>query len=203
MTIVFLFLVNSIIAQTNLTPELLWKMGRVSGKSLSADKQTVYYTVSFPDVEKNKSQSKTYKIPIQKGEAQEVINADSILNKDRISPDGKYIISTRPVKLKKVYGKDFYPDLPTSNVQIYESLNYRHWDTWFDGTFNHVFVAPLVNGTPGEAMDIMLDEPYDCPQKPFGGHEDFIWSPDSKKIIYVSKKEIRNRLCHQYQYGSV
>jgi len=71
---------------------------------------------------------------------------------------------------------------------VYTSLNYRHWDTWEDGKFGHVFVAPLVNGQPGEEKDIMAGEPYDCPQKPYGGDEDFIWSPDSKKILYVAKK---------------
>ena len=35
----------------------------------------------------------------------------------------------------------------------------------------------------------MPNEPYYSPQKPFGGDEDYIWSPDSKSIIYVSKKK--------------
>ena len=35
----------------------------------------------------------------------------------------------------------------------------------------------------------MPNEPFDAPQKPFGGDEDFIWTPDSKSIIYVSKKK--------------
>jgi hypothetical protein len=34
----------------------------------------------------------------------------------------------------------------------------------------------------------MEGEPFDCPQKPFGGDEDYIWSPDSKKVLYVTKK---------------
>jgi dipeptidyl aminopeptidase/acylaminoacyl peptidase len=38
-------------------------------------------------------------------------------------------------------------------------------------------------------IDIMPNEPFDSPQKPFGGEEDYIWSPDSKSIIYVSKKK--------------
>ena len=67
-------------------------------------------------------------------------------------------------------------------------MNYRHWDTWEDGKFGHVFVAPIVNGKPGEAKDIMPGEAFDCPQKPYGGDEDFIWSADSKKILYVAKK---------------
>src|SRR5690606_24883573 len=37
--------------------------------------------------------------------------------------------------------------------------------------------------------DIMKGEPYDCPQKPFGGEEDYVWSPDSKRVVYVAKKK--------------
>ncbi|HRB72927.1 MAG TPA: S9 family peptidase, partial [Flavobacterium sp.] len=56
-----------------------------------------------------------------------------------------------------------------------------------DGTHNHVFYAE--NADKVKAIDIMKDEPYDSPQKPFGGDEDYIWSHDGSKIIYVSKKQ--------------
>jgi len=181
---VFLF------AQQNvMTPELLWSLGRVSTIGLSKDKQSIVYSVTTPNVALNKSASKMYSIPIGGGTPQEVGNLDSLYASNRISPDGKYILTDSAVKLKKVYGKDYYPDLPLSNVQIYESLNYRHWDEWEDGAFNHVFYAPVSNGKPaGTLTDIMPNEPYDCPTKPFGGDEDYIWSPDSKHILYVTKK---------------
>jgi dipeptidyl aminopeptidase/acylaminoacyl peptidase len=35
----------------------------------------------------------------------------------------------------------------------------------------------------------MAGEPYDAPQKPFGGAEDMVWAPDSRSLIYVSKKK--------------
>ncbi|MEJ7675276.1 MAG: hypothetical protein WKF59_21870 [Chitinophagaceae bacterium] len=35
----------------------------------------------------------------------------------------------------------------------------------------------------------MPGEPFDAPQKPFGGDEDYNWSPDSKYVIYVTKKK--------------
>ena len=58
---------------------------------------------------------------------------------------------------------------------------------WEDGNFDHVFITPV--GKPEEAKDIMPNEPYDAPTKPFGGDEDYIWRPNSKSVIYVTKKK--------------
>jgi len=177
-------------AQNKMTPELLWKLGRVAGLGITKDKQYVVFAVNQPDIQGNTSSSKYYKIPISGGKAVELDDAvDSILANSKISPDGKYILTTDEVQVNKVHSADLYPDLPKANVYVYESLNYRHWDTWEDGKFGHVFFAPLVNGKPGDAKDIMPNEPYDCPLKPSGGGEDFIWSPDSKHILYVCKKK--------------
>lgn len=104
----------------------------------------------------------------------------------RVSPDGKYIAYTKEVLLKPMLGKDIYPDLPKTSAQIYTDLNYRHWDTWEDGKFSHLFIAPLKGG---KEKDLMPNEPYDVPQKPFGGLEDVVWSPDSKGLVYVTKKK--------------
>ncbi len=35
----------------------------------------------------------------------------------------------------------------------------------------------------------MADEPFEAPMKPFGGVESFAWSPDSKMLVYVSRKK--------------
>ena len=177
-------------AQDFLSPETLWKLGRVSAMGISKDKKSIVYKVSTPVLAENKSNSKFYTIPVTGGNALEVQEADTkdLLVDKNISPDGKYILSTQEVKTEKVLGKDFYPELEKSEAQIYDGLDYRHWDTWNTGSHNHVFYA--VNGeSKTTAFDIMKDEPYDSPQKPSGGDEDYIWSPDSKNIIYVSKKK--------------
>ncbi len=180
--------VVAVFAQERLTPEKLWQIGRVSAIGLSNDQQQVLYTVATPDIQNNNSQRKKYALSINGGNAVEIADVESLHVNDRISPDGKFIIFSDEVKIKPITGADQYNDLSKSNAFIYTSLNYRHWDAWEDGKFGHVFVAPLINGKAGEAKDIMLNEPFDCPQKPSGGEEDFIWSPDSKKIIYVTKK---------------
>ncbi|MRS64820.1 S9 family peptidase [Larkinella terrae] len=177
------------IAQKPLSPEQLWKWGRVSGLGLSRDKQFVVYAVSTPNAEENKSARKTYKIPLAGGNAVEIPHADSLLVNSKISSDGKHIISSEAVKLEDITGVEKYPDLKKSNAYVYTSLNYRHWDTWEDGKYDHVFVAPLTNGKAGTPKDLMPGEKFDCPQKPFGGDEDFIWNPDGKHIVYVTKKK--------------
>lgn len=106
----------------------------------------------------------------------------------RFSPDGRHILFTKAVLLKKMRGTDRHADLPKSDAYVYDALDYRHWDTWADGTYNHVFYATYTDGEIGVPIDIMADEPYHSPQQPFGGKEDIIWSPDGKSILYVSKK---------------
>ena len=189
----FLFLLISISylnsqAQENLSPEMLWKLGRVSGIGISTNKQYLVYSVNIPNIELNKGNSKTYKLSLNSGISEEISSTDNLIENSKISADGKYMISSDAVKIKNISGADFYPSLTKSNVQIYESLNYRHWDTWEDGKFDHVFLAPLKDGKAGNAIDLLKDQPFDCPQKPFGGDEDFIWNPDSKHVVYVSKK---------------
>lgn len=216
-------------AQKSMTPELLWKLGRVSGEALTADQKNVIFGVSNYDLAANKSERNLFSIPLIGGAAKQITStagSESILMVDQktgkliysykgqlfemnadgsaikqltnekeglenviLSPNKDYILFTKEVSIIKNVGNEKYPDLPKANALIYEDLNYRHWDTWEDGKYSHVFYAPFNNGNIGEAIDIMKDEPYDTPQKPSGGIEDITWSPDGKSIIYVSKKK--------------
>ena len=103
-----------------------------------------------------------------------------------VSPNGKYVAFSKDVMIKPANGTDIYTDLPNTTAKVYTDLNYRHWDTWEDGKYSHIFFADLKAGT---VKDIMEDEPYDSPQKPFGGAEDLAWSPDNKGFVYVCKKK--------------
>jgi dipeptidyl aminopeptidase/acylaminoacyl peptidase len=176
-------------AQNLLTPETLWKLGRVSGKGISADGKFVVFSVAMPDVAADKINTKTYKIPITGGKAVLVAKPEEILRDDKVSPNGKYKISSEDIKVKDISGADYYPDLKKSKVLIYNQLMYRHWDTWEDGKFGHVMLSTLVNGKAVKVKDLMPNEPYDCPLKPDGGDEDYVWSGDGKKVVYCTKKK--------------
>ena len=174
-------------AQNVMTPELLWKLGRVTPLGISKDGKNVVYKVTTPSVAANKSETKFYTLPVIGGNPTEIKDTKDLLKDKNISPDGKYLVYNEEVKIEKVLGKDFYPELDKSDVQIYDGLNYRHWDTWNEGKFNHVFYKENKEGAVG--IDILKGENFDSPQKPFGGDEDYIWTPDSKSILYVSKKK--------------
>lgn len=105
-----------------------------------------------------------------------------------ISPDGKKIAFSKVVLVEKLLGTDKYKDVPKTSAQIYTDLNHRHWDAWNEGKYNHVFVA-FVSEDIAKAKDLLEGQKFDSPQKPDGGGEDFIWSPDSSQVIYVCKKK--------------
>jgi dipeptidyl aminopeptidase/acylaminoacyl peptidase len=184
----FLF-AASLVAQQNLSPEMLIQMGKLNASGLTKDGKSVVYSVRTYNIADNKKTTKVYIQPVAGGAAVEDAKANDLIANNRVSPDGKMSISAMDVPVVKIFGKDVYSDLPKSDVMIYDDLNYRHWDSWEDGAFSHVFINN-VNGTKAsDSIDIMLNEPHDCPQKPSGGDEDFIWSPDGKQVIYVTKKK--------------
>ena len=111
-------------------------------------------------------------------------DADNIV----VSPDGKKVAFSKAVQVEKLLGKDKYADLPKTTAQIYTDLNHRHWDAWNEGKYNHVFVASISDDV-SKAKDLLDGQKFDTPQKPSGGSEDFIWSPDSSQLLYVCKKK--------------
>ncbi len=177
----------STFAQEVMTKELLWKLGRVSPIGITKDGKNLIYRVTHANMDENNFASKTYIIPVSGGKPSEINNYKELLIDKNISPNGEMIVFDEEVKINKVLGKDFYPSMQKSDAYVYDELDYRHWDSWNTGNHNHVFYAPVSDKE--NKIDIMFGEPYDAPQKPFGGSEDYIWSPNSESIVYVSKKK--------------
>lgn len=170
-----------------MTPEQLIELHRVSAVGLSNDGRRVIYKTSTFDLKTNKSSSKLFSVSVHGGDLKSLDEDGKEMKDKNVSPDGKWKLRAKDVKLQKVSGMDYYNDVPNSNVLIYDQLNYRHWDTWEDGSFSHIFLQSATD-TLDSGIDLMKGKPFDCPQKPFGGDEDYIWSPDSKKVLYVTKK---------------
>lgn len=103
------------------------------------------------------------------------------------SADEKKVVMIGRVKYDRTPA-DVYPDLPKANARIIDDLMYKHWDQWVT-EIPHPFVGDFDGNKVTNVTDIMQDEPFEAPMRPFGGVESFAWSPNSKQLIYVSRKK--------------
>ncbi|MCA4781730.1 S9 family peptidase [Empedobacter stercoris] len=165
--------------QKVMTPELLWQVKKVSPVGVTKDQKNLIYKVTSTDVKTQEDTSKTYMISLAGGKASEIEDYKTLLADVSLNKSQQYKAETEKVKLQKVFGSDYYPEMDKSNVQIYNELNYRHWDTWNDGHFEHLFVSE--NKENATKIDVLKDEPYSV--------SEFVWAPDGTKVLYVSKKK--------------
>ena len=216
-----------------MTPEVLWSFGRLGGAQVSPDGTQVLYTVTYYNIEENKSYRDIYTIPVAGGEAKNLTNTaqneyNAVWRPDgkkigylssasgsvqlwEMNPDGSDMRQVSEIEggifgfqyapdMSKIYYlqtvkldndiHDLFPDLPKANARLETDIMYRHWDTWHDYTYNHIFIADYADGKVGDGKDIMSGERFDSPMKPFGGTEQIVWSPDSKTLAYVCKKKV-------------
>ena len=109
----------------------------------------------------------------------------------KISPDGSQIlyISDLPVRRPDDINK-LYTGLDQTTGRINEDLMYRHWDNWVD-EYPHIFLASLQNDKIDldQALDVIGNNAFECPMRPWGGVEQFNFSPDGKRIAYTCRKK--------------
>ena len=132
--------------------------------------------------------SQIWKLPLEGGEAQPVTSLPLDVESFRVSPDGSRLAlsiqvfpGTTVAETKKKLDDQAAKG---SSGMIYESLFFRHWDTWSDGRRSHVFVTSIATIEP---VDVMKAMDADCPSKPFGGNEEYAFTPDGGSIVFGAR----------------
>ena len=121
------------------------------------------------------------------GKPQQVTQVEQGIANLRPSPTGDVIAFTVDVKMDQQV-TEIYEDLPKADARIIDSLMYRHWNAWHDYAYSHLHVARLgEDGKAAEAIDLMASLKADCPVPPFGGAEQFAFSPDGEQIALTLK----------------
>jgi dipeptidyl aminopeptidase/acylaminoacyl peptidase len=236
--LVFVCFVQSASAQQprRMTPELLWKLGRLTGAALNSQSTHVAYAVRNFELATNEGSSDLHLIDLTSGTdtliGQKLVSIDGLqwagtgererlflvaqatketndkpqvwslsiakpkiekvsdykdgVSNLKVASDAQRMAFTIDVKLDQNVN-DLYPDLPLTKGRVIDSLMYRHWDSWHDYAYSHLHVAEIRDGIAGPPRDLMDGLKADCPVPPFGGTEQFAWSPDNQEIAYTTK----------------
>jgi dipeptidyl aminopeptidase/acylaminoacyl peptidase len=131
-----------------------------------------------------------YKISLEGGEAVKVTDSPIDIDSFVVSRDGTQIAFAAETfvdcaDLDCTAKRVEETAKEKSSGKLYDSLMFRHWDTWKDGRRAHLFVQKVSGGTP---VDVMKKFRADAPSKPFGGSEEYTFSPDGKSLVFTSRE---------------
>jgi dipeptidyl aminopeptidase/acylaminoacyl peptidase len=201
------FTVRSWDPETNKTTTNLWLVS-VDGSELrqltSAKNQTEASPAWSPDSRTiafatgRSGSRQIWTIAVDGGEATQLTSFPIDVDNVHWSPQGSHIAFSAEVYPTADMAETAQRDKAKADSPVkamkYDRLPIRHWDTWKDGKRSHVFVLPVKQSESargwqlaGEAVDLMKGVDADCPTKPFGGAEDFAWSPDGQEIAYTAQ----------------
>jgi dipeptidyl aminopeptidase/acylaminoacyl peptidase len=137
--------------------------------------------------------TQVWKADAQGNNAKQITNLPLDVETYRVAPNGSGIVVALAVFPEckgnemtcTVERRKAAQDVKSSG-QLHDRLFLRHWDTWKDGTRNHLFYLPL---TDASAQPIALTDGFDgdVPSKPFGGNEDFVISNDGRTVYFSAR----------------
>jgi dipeptidyl aminopeptidase/acylaminoacyl peptidase len=152
------------------------------------DSRTLYF------ISTRGGSSQVWRIRTDGGEATPVTNYPLDIGSLKVSPRGDTLAISMEVlpecgDLRCTKDKIDARAKDKATGRIYDKIFIRHWDTWSIGTRSHLFTAQLrADGTaPESPVDVSKTLDADVPSKPFGGDEDFAFSPDGNSLVFSAR----------------
>ncbi len=149
----------------------------------SADGKTIWFLSS------RSGSAQVWRIPVDGGEARKVTDQPLDVTSLAVSPGGRRIAVSMEVfvdcdtvactrkRLDEIAARK-------DTALVYDRVFVRHWDAWKDGRRSHIFVLQAEGGA---AVDVMGGLDADCPSKPFGGPEEYTFTPDGEGVVFSAR----------------
>ncbi len=135
--------------------------------------------------------SQVWKTDATGATATQVTNLPLDVNAYRLSPDASKVAVSLAVypgcaDLACSVARGEAAAARTSTGQVYDRMFVRHWDTWNDGTQNHLFVV----ATDGSGDPVWITRGFDgdTPSKPFGDENEFAFTPQSDAVVFSARE---------------
>jgi dipeptidyl aminopeptidase/acylaminoacyl peptidase len=134
-----------------------------------------------------------WRVAAEGGAAEQLTDLPLDVGNLAVFPDGERLLLSLEVypelaTLSESAARDAAREADPVKARVYDSLLFRHWDTWEDGKRSHVFVWRIGGGEP---LDLMRGMDADAPTRPFGGTEELAISPDGREVLFAGKDDGR------------
>ena len=107
----------------------------------------------------------------------------------KISPNHRQLVYITDLPVKRANDVEpLFEGLDKTTGRINEDLMYRHWDNWVD-EYPQIFLADIDKTIDIENAITIVDSTFECPMRPWGGIEQFNFSPDGTKVVYTCRKK--------------
>jgi dipeptidyl aminopeptidase/acylaminoacyl peptidase len=141
--------------------------------------------------------SQVWRLQLAGGEATQVTNYARDVGSLELAPTGNRLALSMEVlpdcDLQCTRDRLDARDKQKSTGRVYDRIFVRHWDTWSDGTRSHLFVTTIgPDGKAGTPVDVSKSLDADVPSKPFGGDEEYSFSPDGNTLVFTARIAGRN-----------
>ena len=179
--------------ETDATPRRISPEGAsAASPAFSADGRSVFFLSA------KSGSMQVWSAPVRGGDARQVTDYPLPVGTFQLSPDGRLLALTFSVFTDCATlqcSRDRLDAAAAGQARglLFDQLFMRHWDSWKDGRRNQLFVAGLERGrASGEPRRISRGIEGDVPSVPFGGVNDYAWSPDSRSLAFSVRPADRN-----------
>jgi len=159
----------------------------------SSDGKTIFF------ISARSGTAQLWSLSIAGGEAKQITSLPVDVTGLKLAPDNKNIalaLSVFPACKDLDCTKTKMTQENKSSGREYSTLMVRHWDTWKDGRFNHLFVGELGSDGITNLKDITQGLDTDVPAKPFSGMEQVAFNADGSSIVYSAKAPSAEQSSH-------